>query len=133
VFRIPELVERMDISFSCLTSAIFLSRVCTGAVPVLDSKLLVKEVRPLYAYPLKNYLHERSIPVAVADAFCKEVILSGSADGLTMVSGFKMMPAAGRSVTKISSKAVRRRILPVLAPAQGRCMFSRALWTFFLM
>lgn len=38
-----------------------------------ESKLLIKEVRPLYAYPLKNYLHERSIPVAIADAFCQEV------------------------------------------------------------
>jgi hypothetical protein len=37
------------------------------------TKLRVKEVRPLYAYPLKNYLHERSIPVSVAEKFCKEV------------------------------------------------------------
>ncbi|MFB9844096.1 toprim domain-containing protein [Mucilaginibacter ginsenosidivorans] len=38
-----------------------------------ESRLAVKNVRPLYAYPLKNYLHERSIPISVADAFCKEV------------------------------------------------------------
>lgn len=38
-----------------------------------EAKLAVTEVRPLYAYPLKNYLHERSIPVSVADSFCKEI------------------------------------------------------------
>ena len=38
-----------------------------------EHKLLVKEVRPLYSYPLKNYLHERSIPVAVAEQYCSEV------------------------------------------------------------
>lgn len=38
-----------------------------------ENKLVVTKVRPLYAYPLKNYLHERSIPVAVAELFCKEV------------------------------------------------------------
>jgi len=38
-----------------------------------ESKLIVTDVRPLYAYPLKNYLHERSIPLAVAGAYCAEV------------------------------------------------------------
>jgi hypothetical protein len=38
-----------------------------------DSKLVVTGVREIFAYPLKNYLHERSIPVAVASLFCKEV------------------------------------------------------------
>lgn len=38
-----------------------------------QSKLIITGVRELYAYPLKNYLHERSIPVAVASLFCKEV------------------------------------------------------------
>jgi len=38
-----------------------------------EHKLLVTSVRPLYSYPLKNYLHERSIPVSVADQFCKEL------------------------------------------------------------
>ncbi|MBB5396692.1 toprim domain-containing protein [Mucilaginibacter sp. AK015] len=41
--------------------------------PGTNSKVLVTGVRPLYAYPLKNYLHERSIPVAVADGFCSEI------------------------------------------------------------
>jgi hypothetical protein len=36
--------------------------------------LTIRFVKPLYAYPLKNYLHERSIPIAVADAYCKEVV-----------------------------------------------------------
>ncbi|WP_426672197.1 toprim domain-containing protein [Mucilaginibacter sp. McL0603] len=38
-----------------------------------EHKLLVREVFPLYSYPLKNYLHERSIPVAVAEQYCSEV------------------------------------------------------------
>ncbi|MFD0763235.1 toprim domain-containing protein [Mucilaginibacter lutimaris] len=36
--------------------------------------LVIRFVKSLYAYPLKNYLHERSIPVAVADNYCKEVV-----------------------------------------------------------
>jgi len=69
---IPELLDRMNVSFSthqlCLHEP-ELHEERAGN----DSKLVVNEVRPLYAYPLKNYLHERSIPVAVADHFCKEV------------------------------------------------------------
>jgi DNA primase len=37
------------------------------------SKLQIKEVRNIYAYPLKNYLHERAIPVSVAEQYCREV------------------------------------------------------------
>jgi len=66
------LLERMNVSFSPHQLYLFEPGLHEGRAG-LDSKLLVTEVRPLYAYPLKNYLHERSIPVAVADAFCKEV------------------------------------------------------------
>lgn len=41
------------------------------AIP--EPQLLVKDVRPIFSYPLKNYLHERGIPVAVADQYCWEV------------------------------------------------------------
>lgn len=69
---IPELLERFGASFSPQQLTVFDKSLHEGRTGS-ESKLVVKEVRPLYAYPLKNYLHERSIPVAVADQFCKEV------------------------------------------------------------
>ena len=38
-----------------------------------ESKITIIGERPLWSYPLKNYLHERHIPVAVAEQFCREV------------------------------------------------------------
>jgi hypothetical protein len=69
---LTELLDRMNVSFSPHQLYLHESDLHEGRAG-LDSKLIVKEVRPLYAYPLKHYLHERSIPVAVADKFCKEV------------------------------------------------------------
>jgi hypothetical protein len=69
---ISELLERMNVSFSPHQLYLHEPDLHEGRVGT-DSKLIVSEVRPLYAYPLKNYLHERSIPVAVADTFCKEI------------------------------------------------------------
>jgi hypothetical protein len=66
------LLERMNVSFSPQQLYLFEPELHEGRAGV-DSKLVVTAIRALYAYPLKNYLHERSIPVAVADAFCKEV------------------------------------------------------------
>jgi len=69
---VVELLERMNVSFSPHQLYLFKpggQDARTGR----EAKLVVTDVRPLYAYPFKNYLHERSIPVAVADAFCKEV------------------------------------------------------------
>jgi len=40
---------------------------------VAEPQLVVTDVRPIFSFPLKNYLHERGIPVAVADEFCAEV------------------------------------------------------------
>ncbi|NVM66698.1 hypothetical protein FHW88_005016 [Mucilaginibacter sp. SG538B] len=40
---------------------------------VAEPQLVVNDVRPIFSFPLKNYLHERGIPVAVADEFCMEV------------------------------------------------------------
>ncbi|PWK68275.1 Toprim domain-containing protein [Mucilaginibacter oryzae] len=40
---------------------------------VPERQLVVNEVCPIYSYPLKNYLHERGIPVAVADEYCCEI------------------------------------------------------------
>lgn len=69
---VANLLERMNVSFSPHQLSVFEPELHEGRVGS-DSKLIVSSVRPLYAYPLKNYLHERSIPVVVADAFCKEV------------------------------------------------------------
>jgi hypothetical protein len=38
-----------------------------------EPKLIVQSVCPLYAYPLKNYLHERAVPIVIADSYCYEV------------------------------------------------------------
>ena len=69
---VSELLDRMNVSFSPHQLSLHEPELHEGRAGN-DSKLVVKDVRPLYAYPLKNYLHERSIPIAVADAFCKEV------------------------------------------------------------
>jgi hypothetical protein len=39
----------------------------------VDNKIIITGDRPLWSYPLKNYLHERMIPVSVAEQFCREV------------------------------------------------------------
>ena len=69
---VTKLLDRMNVSFSPNRLYLHEPDLHEGRT-ALNSKLVVKEVRPLYAYPLKNYLHERSIPIAVADNFCKEV------------------------------------------------------------
>ncbi|PTQ99189.1 Toprim domain-containing protein [Mucilaginibacter yixingensis] len=69
---IAALLERMNVSFSPHRLSAFETDLLNDRFD-RDSKLVVKEVRPLYAYPLKNYLHERSIPIVVADAYCKEL------------------------------------------------------------
>lgn len=70
---IAVMLERINRDFSTHTPALFVpERFADKAAK--KQRLLVKEARPLYAYPLKNYLHERSIPVSVADQFCREVI-----------------------------------------------------------
>ncbi len=38
-----------------------------------DNKIIIKGDRQLWSYPLKNYLHERMVPVSVAEQFCREV------------------------------------------------------------
>jgi hypothetical protein len=69
---IPELLLRFGNDFS------------VHQLPVLDGnasgqrsddggRLMVKLVHPIFSYPLKAYLHERSIPLSVAQRFCKEV------------------------------------------------------------
>lgn len=69
---IPGLLEKFNGDSALQRLPVFNASLHEGRVGK-ESKLLVTEVRPLCAYPLKNYLHERSIPVAVGDLFCKEV------------------------------------------------------------
>jgi hypothetical protein len=69
---LEELMERFsaDLTLQCL--AVFDVALHEGRLGK-ESKLLVTDVRPLYRYPLKNYLHERSIPITVADVHCSEI------------------------------------------------------------
>lgn len=69
---IAELLEIFNTSFSPHQLYLFEPDLHDGRVRD-EHKLVVKSVQRLYAYPLKNYLHERSIPILVADAFCREV------------------------------------------------------------
>jgi DNA primase len=69
---VVELLDRMNVSFSPQRVPVFDPGLHEGR-PADESKLQVMEVLPLYAHPLKNYLHERSVPLAVADRYCKEV------------------------------------------------------------
>jgi hypothetical protein len=69
---IPEVLSIINRNYSAHTLETFAPGRFAATVDP-GHKLVVKSVRPLYSYPLKNYLHERSIPVAVADTFCKEV------------------------------------------------------------
>lgn len=69
---IPEMLERLNTSFSPHQRYFFESSM-PGENVRGEHKLVVQSVRPIYAYPLKAYLHERSIPVGVADQFCKEL------------------------------------------------------------
>jgi len=69
---VTELLERMNVSFSPHQLYVFEGEQADLDV-AKEHKLIVRDVRQLYSYPLKNYLRERCIPVTVADAFCKEV------------------------------------------------------------
>ncbi|MES2112717.1 MAG: toprim domain-containing protein [Bacteroidota bacterium] len=69
---IPDLLARFNADFSLEKLPVFDAALHEGRTGK-ESKLMITHIRPLYAYPLKNYLHERSIPVAVADDFCSEV------------------------------------------------------------
>ncbi|WP_377117935.1 toprim domain-containing protein [Mucilaginibacter litoreus] len=41
--------------------------------PETESRIQVQTVRPLFAYPLIHYLHERHIPLSVAEQYCSEI------------------------------------------------------------
>jgi DNA primase len=69
---VRDLLERFNADLSLQKLPAFDPGLHEGRVGK-ESKLVVTDVRPLYRYPLKNYLHERSIPIAIADAYCSEV------------------------------------------------------------
>lgn len=76
---IPELTEKFNGGVSPQRLLRFYPSLHEGRLED-GSKLVVLADRPLYQYALKDYLHSRSIPVAVAERFCREVDyqLSGS-------------------------------------------------------
>jgi hypothetical protein len=69
---IRELLEKFDSDFRAEPLREFNASLYEGRLGG-EGKLLVTSTRPIYAYPLKAYLHERSIPVAIAECFCVEV------------------------------------------------------------
>lgn len=69
---IRELLERFNADLSWQHLPVFDAALYEGRVGK-EAKLVVTAARPLFRYPLKSYLHERSIPVAVADAYCSEL------------------------------------------------------------
>jgi hypothetical protein len=71
-YSISGLLDKFNTSFSPRQLPVFDASLHEGRVHPA-AKLMINSIQPLYRYPLKNYLHERSIPVAVADVFCKEV------------------------------------------------------------
>lgn len=70
---VPEMLTRINYAFGTQRLPLFEPGLQSDR-PAGKEHLAIHFVKPLYAYPLKNYLHERSIPVAVADAYCKEVV-----------------------------------------------------------
>ncbi|OOQ58283.1 toprim domain-containing protein [Mucilaginibacter pedocola] len=69
---VSEMLERVTTDFAVSNLGLFEPERYAGKAEKKQA-LVIREVRALYAYPLKNYLHERAIPVAVADQFCREV------------------------------------------------------------
>jgi len=69
---IPELLGRLDLGSQRHALPLFDDGSHAGPLHK-DSRLAVRLAHPIYAYPLKAYLHERSIPLSVAQKFCKEV------------------------------------------------------------
>ncbi|RFZ92938.1 DNA primase [Mucilaginibacter conchicola] len=69
---IPEVLEILNHNYSTHTLQLYQPERFADLVSEAH-KLLVTAIRPLYSYPLKNYLHERSVPVSVADQFCREL------------------------------------------------------------
>lgn len=69
---IRELLDKFNADFSPHQLPVFQPELHEGLAGN-DSKLVVTDERQLYAYPLKNYLHERLIPLSIAEQYCFEV------------------------------------------------------------
>jgi len=63
---VTDLLERINVSFSPHQLHLLELGLYEGRASA-ESKLTVKKVSQMYAYPLKNSLHKRSIPAAVVD------------------------------------------------------------------
>ena len=69
---VRELLDRFSTDFS-FHRHIDLPVVAADGLAEKESKIIITGERPIWSYPLKNYLHERHIPVSVAEQFCREV------------------------------------------------------------
>lgn len=69
---IPELLVRFGPGLSARKRPKFEGNI-TGEHSGQASNLVVKLAHPIFAHPLKAYLHERSISLSVARRFCQEI------------------------------------------------------------
>ncbi len=69
---IPELLARFGPDLSGQKPPRFEGKIAHEG-PYDTGRLAVKLAHPIFAYPLKDYLHQRQIPLSVAQRFCKEV------------------------------------------------------------
>ena len=63
---VRELLDRFSTDFS-FHRHIDLPVVAADGLAEKESKIIITGERPIWSYPLKNYLHERHIPVSVAE------------------------------------------------------------------
>jgi hypothetical protein len=87
-----------------------------------ESKITVLSDRDLYAYPLINYLHERRIPVSVAEPFCREVNyqldgrnyfgigFKNDAGGYEIRNAFSKTSSSPKDITRLGSSSHRLHI-----------------------
>jgi hypothetical protein len=87
-----------------------------GEHPETESKIEVQNVRPLFSYPLIHYLHERHIPLSVAEQYCSEVSykldgrsyygigFKNDAGGYEIRNAFFKCSSAPKDITRIGDK-----------------------------
>jgi hypothetical protein len=67
-----EFMDRFGTGFS-LEQPTALPFINQGVCNEKAQKLIILKDGPLYAYPLVHYLHERRIPLSIAEQFCRQV------------------------------------------------------------
>jgi hypothetical protein len=84
---LKELIERFNVDFSFHLQK-DLPVIPPGELDEADSKITITGDRPIWSFPLKNYLYERHIPMAVAGPFCREVTYESNGHSFYAI-GFK--------------------------------------------